>query len=61
MKRYGPKTYRSLAEFNREEIRPHMKAGWSLDDLYADAKFNPGKDDSLESDEPKELDFDFGY
>lgn len=59
MKRYGPKVYRSLAEFNREEIAPHMKAGWSLDDLYADAKFNPGNDDSLEDDDPRELDFDF--
>ncbi len=60
MQRFGPKRYRSLAEFQREEIKP-MKAGWSLDDLYADARFNPGKDDSLEPDEPKELDFDFGY
>ncbi|MEM9069480.1 MAG: hypothetical protein AAGE52_13285 [Myxococcota bacterium] len=57
MKNRGPKFYRSLAEFHREELGP-MKAGWSLDDLYADARFNPGRDDSLADDEPKELDFD---
>ena len=59
MKKGGPKTYRTLAEFQREEIQPHHKAGWSLDDLYAEASFNPGEDDSLKDDEPKELDFDF--
>ncbi len=59
-KRRGPKFYRSLAEFHREELGP-MKAGWSLDDLYSEAKFKPGRDDSLEEDgDPKELDFDFG-
>ncbi len=58
-RRRGPRFYRSLAEFQREELGP-MKAGWSLDDLYADARFNPGTDDSLEDDEPRELDFDFG-
>lgn len=60
MRRNGPKHYRSLAEFTREEIQPHMKAGWSLSDLYSDATYNPGRDDSLIDDEPKELDFDFG-
>lgn len=59
MKRLGPKHYRSLADFTREEIAPHMKAGWSLDDLYSDATYNPGRDNSLDEDEPKELDFDF--
>ena len=59
MKRLGPKHYRALADFTREEIAPHMKAGWSLDDLYADATYNPGRDNSLDEDEPKELDFDF--
>ncbi len=57
MTRRGPKFYSSLAEFEREEIRPHTKAGWSLDDLYAEATFNPGDDDSLR-DETRELDFD---
>ena len=57
---FGPKHYRSLAEFTREEIAPHMKAGWSLSDMYHDATHNPGRDDSLVDDEPQELDFDFG-
>jgi hypothetical protein len=48
-----------LAEFEREELRRHHKAGWSLDDLYSEATFEPGEDDSLASDEPRELDFDF--
>lgn len=51
-----PKTYHSLEEFTREEIRSHTKYGWSLDDLYQDATYRPGDDPSL--DEPKELDFD---
>ena len=56
----GPKSYNTLAEFEREELRRHHKAGWSLDDLYSEAAFDPGEDDSLKNDEePKELDFDF--
>ena len=30
----GPKHYRSMEEFEREELSPHKKCGWSLDDLY---------------------------
>ena len=60
MKNRGPKFYRSLAEFEREELRPGQKAGWSLDDLYSEAAFNPGEDDSLRDDSVRELDFDFG-
>lgn len=60
MKRFGPKSYRSLDEFTREEIAPHMKAGWSLDDLYADATYNAPRDPSFdEQGDPKELDFDW--
>ena len=59
MRRKGPKSYHSLAEFEREELRRDHKAGWSLDDLYSEADFNPGEDDSLRDDGPKELDFDF--
>jgi hypothetical protein len=33
----GPKHYTTIEEFEREEIRSHIKLGWSLDDLYADA------------------------
>ena len=53
----GPKSYRSMEEFEREEIRSCQKAGWSLDDLYQEATFTPGEDASL-YEEPKELDFD---
>jgi hypothetical protein len=28
-----PKAYRSFEDFEREEIRPGMRVGWSLDDL----------------------------
>lgn len=55
----GPKTYRSLQEFEREELSPHKKMGWCLDDLYQEAAFRPGKDDSLEEEGVEEL--DFGY
>ena len=55
----GPKFYSSMAEFEREEIRPGFKMGWSLDDLYAEASFNPGDDDSIYDDSKKELNFDF--
>ena len=53
-----PKHYRSLQEFEREEIRSHIKLGWSLDDLYSEAnihKRHSGEDEE----EPQELDFDF--
>ena len=59
MRSRGPKSYSSMAEFEREELQPHHKVGWSLDDLYAEATFNPGEDDSLRDDSPSELDFDF--
>jgi hypothetical protein len=35
-----------------------MKAGFCLDDLYADATYNAGRDDSFD-DDTRELDFDF--
>jgi hypothetical protein len=60
MKFSGPKSYGSMAEFEREEIRPGQKIGWSLDDLYAEATFNPGEDDSLYDDTKRELNFDWG-
>lgn len=51
----GPKTYSSIEEFEREEIRSGEKIGFSLDDLYQEAQFNPGEEPS--EDEPEELDF----
>lgn len=53
----SPSKYSSMAEFEREEISRYKKAGWSLDDLYEEAAFRPAKDDSLEEEGPKELDF----
>ena len=44
MRPRGPKSYHTLAEFEREELRRHHKAGWSLDDLYSEAAFDPGED-----------------
>lgn len=58
MRGRGPKMYRSMEEFEREEISPHKKCGWSLDDLYQDATFHGPEDDSFE-DGTKELDFDY--
>lgn len=53
----GPKHYRSLEEFNREEIRSHIKLGWSLDDLEQEANIH--RRPTEEEDEPAELDFGF--
>lgn len=29
-----PKAYRSFADFQRDEIRPGMKAGWSIEEIH---------------------------
>lgn len=29
----APRGYRSFADFEREEIRPEMRIGWSVDEL----------------------------
>ena len=54
---YGPKRYRSMEEFEREEIRSHIKLGWSLDDLEAEANIH--KRHTEEEIDPRELNFDF--
>ena len=54
----GPKRYKTIEEFNREEIRSGIKLGWSLDDLYNDADLRR-PDPELERGDPQELDFDF--
>ncbi len=53
----GPKQYNSIEQFTREEIRPEMKIGFTLDDLYAEATFERRREDVEEG--PSELDFDF--
>jgi hypothetical protein len=35
-----PKRYRSIEEFEREEIRPSFKVGYSLDDLVQESMFD---------------------
>ncbi len=52
----GPKHYKSIEEFEREEIRSNIKLGWSLDDLYQDANLERRMDDFDET--PSELSFD---
>ncbi|MBX3270989.1 MAG: hypothetical protein KF729_12060 [Sandaracinaceae bacterium] len=52
----GPKHYKSIEEFQREEIRSQIKLGWSLDDLYEEANLNKRNSDD---EEPSELDFDY--
>jgi hypothetical protein len=51
-----PKSYRSYAEFEREEIRPDQKLGWSIDDLFQDAELRMN-DGHAEERDPEELDF----
>lgn len=34
-----PKSYRTYADFEREEIRPSFKVGFSMEDLVEEATF----------------------
>lgn len=52
----SPRHYGSFADFEREELRPMQKVGFSMDDLEAEATFNPGHEESNASDRD-ELDF----
>jgi hypothetical protein len=52
----APKNYRSFDEFQREEIRPDQKLGWSIDDLWKDAELRMASSE-FEEREPDELDF----
>lgn len=56
MRLAGPKNYGSFADFEREELRPLKKVGFCVDDLEAEATFNPGSED-VERGDPEELDF----
>lgn len=53
---HGPRNYGSFADFEREELRPLQKIGFSVDDLEAEATFNPGREEVAASDR-EELDF----
>lgn len=52
----APKNYRSFAEFQREEIRPEHKLGWSIDDLWREAELRMS-DGAPDDRDPEELDF----
>jgi len=56
-----PKSYRSMAEFERETIRPEMKCGFSLDDLMQDTSFEGSDllfDDTVDEYDPDQDDDD---
>lgn len=50
-----PQHYRSFEEFERENIRPMNKIGFSLDDLEDEASFRPAREDQGE--QVEELNF----
>jgi hypothetical protein len=52
------KQYRSIEEFQREEIRSQVKLGWSLDDLYQEASLDR-RDFDLADGDASELNFEF--
>ena len=52
----APRNYGSFADFERDELRPLQKVGFTIDDLEAEATFNPAHEE-LHAKEPAELDF----
>jgi hypothetical protein len=54
-----PKSYRSIEEFEREELRPSNKAGFSLDDLMQETMLHESDllfDDQVDELEPDDED-----
>ncbi len=54
-----PRSYRSIEEFEREELRPNNKAGFSLDDLMQETMLHQSDllfDDQVDELEPEEED-----
>ncbi|MGD0679452.1 MAG: transcriptional regulator [Polyangiaceae bacterium] len=51
-----PKSYRTMEEFEREELRPSNKAGFSLDDLMQETMLH--QSDLLFDDQRDEFDPD---
>jgi hypothetical protein len=52
-----PRSYRTIEEFEREELRPQYKAGFSLDDLMQETMMQQSDmlfDDSVDEYEPDE-------
>lgn len=57
----APKSYRSIEEFQREELRPHFKVGFTIDDLVQETMFDPGDllfDDTVDEYDPDQFDDD---
>jgi hypothetical protein len=55
----APKSYRSIEEFEREELRPHFKVGYTIDDLVHETMFDPGDllfDDTIDEYDPDRYD-----
>lgn len=50
----NPKNYRSIEEFEREELRPQFRVGFSLEDLMQETIFEGS--DMLFDDQVDELD-----
>ncbi|HXN32070.1 MAG TPA: transcriptional regulator [Polyangiaceae bacterium] len=56
-----PKSYRTIEEFQREELRPQYKAGFSLDDLMQETMLRESDllfDDQVDEYEPDSDDDD---
>ena len=53
----APKNYRSIEEFEREELRPQYKVGFSLEDLMQETIFE-GNSSLLFDDQKDEYDPD---
>lgn len=56
-----PKSYRTIEEFEREEIRQDFKCGFSLDDLMQDTSFQSSDllfDDTVDEYDPDQEDDD---
>ena len=57
----APKSYRSIEEFQREELRPSFKVGYTLDDMVQETMFDPGDllfDDTVDEYDPDQFDDD---
>jgi hypothetical protein len=57
-----PKSYRTIEEFTREELRPHNKVGFSFDDLMQETMLHESDllfDDQRDEYEPEDDEDDY--
>jgi hypothetical protein len=57
----SPKSYRSIEDFQREELRPQFKVGFSMDDLMQETMFEASDmlfDDQFDEYDPENDDDD---